>query len=693
MILTEGMSVMKYKKLLAIISALFIVIGMISSCGKDELSDHKNTSASNTSVSSLTSTSSVTSSSTDINVTPPDPPVIDKYRMDQKITYLSCVFDQSEDPLSPEILPLGDGKLLLLYNEYKQESDSFVSTFKVVDILNDTIITNKSIDGSMTLISAFDGGFIIDDYSEMTYRFFDTDLKELKQYTPPEPNGKFSPDGKKYYFISAGKLWFADVATNKLTCIESEYGIRYSAFIDSISGDGRAIFLYGDSSVIGYDSSAMVGVDLISGKTIVLACDLYLPSLNGDYLYFHQMVENDGQIKEDDDEIIDIFYVAESSGKSAVGFKQGEYAFSSIANSAYFTCAQMGDDTDLLSMYVGTLNGDVCDMTFIAGGDDVYYYGSFAYMDEEQLISFSIADTEGLKIGIIDTRLLETDKTMNAVVNDPPVLIDSSISEKYTAALTIPDVPEYLSEQRKRADALEEKYGIKIYISSQCKGMVISDKDYLCTDEFFLGDASSEKSFIDSVLDDMETVLKKYPEGFFKQFKTVTGDGGLRFCLTGEILDGFSAAFSIAYDEWYNMVFDVRYNMIVNLPHEIWHSTESYIYNCDYTLLSDEMWSSFNPEGFTYSEDYGSYDYIDSQYCFTYEEGAEWYFYDSYGKINSREDKARIMEVAMSPEAFDTDFILSSAPIQKKLGAMCSAIREAFDTQNWTDVFWERYVM
>lgn len=645
---------MMYRKLFAIVFSVLSISATLSSCSGNYTANPE-------------SSFSADISSSD-----------NEYRMEQKVTYLSCASVHNEYVQSPEILPLGNGKLLLLYSEFKEANDCFISTLQIVDITSDRVTAEKNIDAPLTIASTCDDGFIIEDHSEMSYHFFDCNLQELFQYYPPENYGTFSPDGKTYYFISAGKLWSTDIVTNEMTCIESEYGIRYS-FINSISGDGSYLFINGDSSTANIDHIMLAGVDLRSHKTELLAYDMSEPAVCDNFFFFHKLYENDEDMKS-------VFYTSSFTDKNAVGFEEDEYIFSAIKNSEYFICSEISDD---INIYIGQAGDHICNMSFIAGGEIVYGDSSFQYMAEEKLIAFSITDHEDAKIGLIDTRFLETDKTLRTSVSESPAFLDVSISDEYIAALAIPEVPEYLSKLRQRADVLEEKYGIKIYLSSQCRGMVTSDKEYSCTDELSRdGDTSIEISLLETALDELETFLLKYPNGFFKQFKTVTGDGGLRFCLIAGISDGFSTAFAIHFNEWYNMLFDVTCNIAPNLPHELWHSTESFICDHDYDLLSDELWSTLNPDGFAYTEDYANYMDIDDEYCFPYE---EWYFFDAYSKVNIREDKARIMEIVMSPEIYDADSFLASEHIAKKLETMCSAMRKVFDTDGWNDIYWERY--
>ena len=613
---------------------------------------------------------------------PTAPPEPTKGREGDALRFLSCVSGCEEGESGPELLALDGGRLLLAYSRYDVERDIFTTRLQVVDALSDCVTAETCLDGSLTPVSAFEGGFIMEDYEKTVYRFLGDDLRELSVYDPPEMPGLFSPDGESYYFISVGKLWAADVDTAALTYLPSEYSVRYGRYFQSGPTDGGWLFLNGDSALVPVEGVTLTGVDLSTGKTRLLSQNIYDASAWGDELTFH-MTTAEGRIGMDDP-----FYAVSLAEGTAVRFAQDRYAFSTVKNSEYLVCFETDDSFRLTGLYVGAIRDNVCELSLVPEEVSAYTYGPFAYMAGEELIAVSMTSDEGQRLGIVDTRLLKPDKTLTGEAVAVPELVDSTLAERYAAAQTLPAVPEHLTRQRQRADELEERYGITIYLSSQCRDVATAYKDYVCTDEFFADDPAWEIQLTDRALNDLEAGLAKYPEGFFRQFRTVTGDAGLRLCLTGEITDSYSAAFAFSTDEWYDMVFDIRFDVAPNLPHELWHCMEIFINRQDSALLSDEAWLALDPPGFTYTEDYENYLYDDYEYCYP---AGEWYFYDTYSKVNAREDKARLMEVVMSPDRYDSAHFVTSPHIQQKLTLLCKAVRAAFDTTDWGEVYWERF--
>ena len=121
------------------------------------------------------------------------------------------------------------------------------------------------------------------------------------------------------------------------------------------------------------------------------------------------------------------------------------------------------------------------------------------------------------------------------------------------------------------------------------------------------------------------------------------------------------------------------------IHHELWHviemklSTDSFLH---------PRWQAANPEGFLY---YGRYDsgYQDlTQWTYNVEPG-NCYFVSAYSRINSREDRATIMEAVM---ATDASALMGSGHMKEKLQIISNEIRNQFDTTGWQTPYWERYL-
>ena len=63
---------------------------------------------------------------------------------------------------------------------------------------------------------------------------------------------------------------------------------------------------------------------------------------------------------------------------------------------------------------------------------------------------------------------------------------------------------------------------------------------------------------------------------------------------------------------------------------------------------------------------------------------------DPYGKTKGQEDRARLMEYVMCTD-WDAEQMMEHPVLKSKLRLLTDAIREVFDTDDWTDVRWERF--
>ena len=233
------------------------------------------------------------------------------------------------------------------------------------------------------------------------------------------------------------------------------------------------------------------------------------------------------------------------------------------------------------------------------------------------------------------------------------LMLEPSLAEKGRGIKTVPlpgsdgDMPHEVSETyrsaRDRADALEEKFGIRVLINEEIND-IPENKVHGFTE---LRDSPED---IIGYLDLLEQRLSAYPEGFFKRFQLPEG-GGLRFVLCSNIrpkdmINGHfnTVGFTWETGAWINIVYSapkLHWNP-PTIDHEIWHAAE-YLVKRRFTL-DEAAWKALDPKGFKYSESYRDYvnGAADNSYTLAGEEEA--YFVSGYGKVNSDEDRATLIE-------------------------------------------------
>lgn len=240
----------------------------------------------------------------------------------------------------------------------------------------------------------------------------------------------------------------------------------------------------------------------------------------------------------------------------------------------------------------------------------------------------------------------------------------------------------------KRAEKIAAEYGIEVFIGDQTE------------DSYGIYNMASEmnEEYIGEGLDALEAALMKYPDGFMKQL--LYGDQKkLEFHLTGAFtlkeypegeVNGFTSYIGLAQEAEGKSIVVVDITMAGSieqtLHHEIMHIIDNKLrFDAnlrDGALYSEEMWNTYNPEGFTYVED--KFHLPES----VYSDGYESYFIDIYSRTTANEDRARIMEYAM----VEADWAFSNADGRfEKLEYLCECIRDAFDTEGWpTQTVWEK---
>lgn len=237
------------------------------------------------------------------------------------------------------------------------------------------------------------------------------------------------------------------------------------------------------------------------------------------------------------------------------------------------------------------------------------------------------------------------------------------------------------------AKAIGYKHGIEIRIAEQL------DEDYI--DYKVEEDLDEEK--INAALDVLGKELSIYPEGFFDQLLY----GSIReieIHLAGTLtnlslpegdVNGFISYSGFAQTRNGKAVVVLDMNEGENLSrylhHELFHLIDDKMtfgagIKEDFTY-SEEAWMELNPEGFEYAD--STFELPEE----LYDEEYDVWFIDMYSRTMPREDRARIMEYAMTG---DYNMFISAPHRQAKLEYLNQCIRDSFDTFGWPEkTVWE----
>lgn len=239
----------------------------------------------------------------------------------------------------------------------------------------------------------------------------------------------------------------------------------------------------------------------------------------------------------------------------------------------------------------------------------------------------------------------------------------------YTSQMYTEEAPdtEGLERCRARADELENRYGftLDLYRDAQENGNRFGAKT-----EFQTGP-------IGQALDGVENVLTKLPEGFLE----ITGD--VRVSLVRSLADGQTSELYWKDGACHIVLAgtDVEEALMLGIGNAV--DTRVLGNSFDY-----DTWDELNPWWFDYTYDYEeNLERNNPENCL---EGSNRYFTDVTAMSFPTEDRARLFANALMA---DNAEMFEAGPIQKKLRAICIAIREAYDYQEDPQIFtWEQYL-
>lgn len=221
---------------------------------------------------------------------------------------------------------------------------------------------------------------------------------------------------------------------------------------------------------------------------------------------------------------------------------------------------------------------------------------------------------------------------------------------------------------------LQNKYSVKIAYKNELGNYTING---------YGSEKLNDDNKINNCLGEIDTTLKNYPSGFFKEMK----DYGmpLTIYLVNSISDDVSGL-TDAKDKSDIKIMIAPASLFENtLNHEIMHYIDTYIKDKGYPIDINTTMKDVNPVGFTYGDT--SNEYV---YYFTSVDNA--YFLSAYGKTNYLEDRAVLFSDMMT-RSIKKPFYNDGTPINKKAKLISSQIKEHFNTlSNTGRYYWDRFL-
>ena len=374
-------------------------------------------------------------------------------------------------------------------------------------------------------------------------------------------------------------------------------------------------------------------------------------------------------------------------------------------------CYLLSDQYQLLNCYVGdyavsTGSGaqdEKADVRIIRLSD-----GAVASVDTKNALfgSITFGSLEGSSRLICifsESRENNTKPSLTAMMIDPEQLTFDGSLEKLKSNGSEEFVPHKcgaeLTDARKRADEIEEKYGIRILLGDEVLDLdqQYTRYGYSSTED---KDSGITVEVVEDSLENIDLILDTFPEGFFESFKISEDGGGYCIALCGDLepMSGESfqpGACSVKYGAWEIIMLPAQMSMGLDstLYHETAHAIDSLV--SLKTPFPQDEWSKLNPKDFEYQGDYDNY--LDQNYKeeYTAELGSRdtAYFDSSYGMINYDEDLATLIarllyERFMAPVgSYTEEEMFSNYPhIKAKLDFLGKRYESYFGSVFWNNM-------
>lgn len=229
-------------------------------------------------------------------------------------------------------------------------------------------------------------------------------------------------------------------------------------------------------------------------------------------------------------------------------------------------------------------------------------------------------------------------------------------------------------EYRKK---LENKYLVKIVYKDENGNYLIG------------GSINTEKLYddneINKYLKEVESTLKKYPNGFFKEMKD--NNVSLRIYMVNKIDGGHSGMTDGRNQSNITVTIGTAGTNLFEytLHHELMHYIDIYMRQKDPTLNLAEIMKSYNPEGFSYGSNDSTYDY-------NFSNPNEAYFLSYYSRQGYLEDRAVLFSDMMT-RTTKRPYYNDGTPLNKKAKLINDQLHKYYNCVS-TSVreHWERFI-
>jgi len=534
---------------------------------------------------------------------------------------------------------------------------------------------------------------------------YDYSLKEIGSFTlPADATGLFSGNGKICYYMSDQKLYGYN--TENAVCKELKADINYlvnsiSGIVTDQTGQEYLVFYatapdYNDYQfILNTTTEKIIWTDPMTDKVSTTSNDIYMEyNFDNTYYYICSAPEKACSLEWNGSGMNHSCYILKEqdllfTNTSGEQLEIYLYDLETLKLLGYTTFSVTGMKSSKEDLEKNKFYEEI-EPSFA----EVSFYDSPVYMSEDSLL-LHLVNYVGEHFFIEWDFEIEENTSKEQLT-----LSEYQMGTRHTVDLSSVNNPLYVPDElspelqplREKADELEEKYKVDIYIGEECGNMIGG----------YVVEPLTGYHSIELALYELDSEMERYPINFFSQFRYSWLDGldiYLAGSLTGTSGENLSVAggFQTEYDSNVLLVIDCQYlSDMSTFHHELSHAIDDKIINTMYSLeepyFSEEKWASFNPSENMYTLNYNQFgydEYMDyAYYNRIWVDGVveNTCFIDSYSMTYPTEDRATLFEAVMMNE-----LDLNTTPYLKlKMEYYAECIRETFVTAEWDEaVPWE----